>query len=283
MNDNFPKLKVIPINKLILHEKADEGRVKKLVQRIKSDGYFKNPIIAAEFSDHNSKFLVLDGVHRTKALAELGCYDIAAQIVDYFDKRIKVYTWDHLLLGCSQKKLLAKIRNIPGLKLIKTGQKEAENLLKGKKIVGYLLFENKEIFAAMNNNDFKDKFLFRNFSNFEIKNRIEKLNTLMSVCETVSDVDRILKRNKNSGAVLVMPNYNKKDIIRVAKRGLTFPAGVTRHIIPNRVLGLDICLLMLKNGLSLSLKNKLLEKFIQKRIKDKRIRFYSEPVFIFDE
>lgn len=283
MNDNFPKLKVIPINKLILHEKAEPDRVKKLAQRIKSDGYFKNPIIAAELSDHNSclfrnsknyeiktcKFLVLDGVHRTKALAELGCYDIAVQIVDYFDKRIKVSTWDHLLLGCSQKKLLEKVQSTPGLKLIKTGQKEAENLLKRKKIVGYFLFKNKEIFAVMSNNDFKD--------------RTEKLNTLMSVCEAVSDVDRILKRNKNSGAVLVIPNYNKKDIIKVAKKGLVFPAGVTRHIIPNRVLGLDICLLMLKNNLSLSLKNKLLEKFIDKRIKDKRIRFYSESVFIFDE
>jgi hypothetical protein len=288
MNDNFPKLKVIPINKLILHEKADESRVKKLVKRIKSDSYFRNPIIAVNFNRDSClfrnlknseiktrKFFVLDGVHRVKALERLGCRDIVAQIVDYFDARVKVNTWDHLLFGCGRQNLFEKIRSQGGISVIKAGGKEAIELLKKKKIIGYFLFKNGDTFLIKSNNGFEE--------------RTEKLLALMDICETVSEVDRISKSDipfllkKDTAAVLVIPNYNKKEIVNVALRGLVLPAGVTRHIIPNRVLGLDINLAMLKNNLSLSLKNKLLEKFINKRIKDKRIRFYSESVFIFDE
>jgi len=297
MNDNFPKLKIIPINKLILHEKEEPKRVEKLIKRIKTDGYFKNPVIAATPDvptlDFNldPNFLVLDGVHRVKALERLGCRDIVAQVVNYFAQSIKVYTWSHLLLGCSQKKLLEKIQQTGEFNLIKTNEKEARELLRRKKIVGYLLFKDGEIFLL-------NKFSFRNFSNSEtnksnqdFKERTEKLFKLMSIFGKVSELARVLKNDipslfksrKDAIAALVIPNYTKKEILKVAQEGKVLPAGVTRHIIPNRVLGLDIDLAMLKNKLSLSLKNKLLEKFINKRIKDKRIRFYSESVFVFDE
>lgn len=275
MKEQFPKLRVISIDKLILHEKAEPKRIERLVKIIKKDGYFKNPIIVADFNE-GSKFLVLDGVHRIKSLAALGCKDIAAQIVNYFDSRVKLHTWDHLIFGCGRQKLLEKIGALEGINLIKTSRATAEKMLKGKKLVAYLLFKDGSAFCL------KDK---------RHEERTEKLLDLMSICETVSEVDRVsknetpflFKRNKEAVAVLVIPNYTKKEIVKVARQGATLPAGVTRHIIPNRVLGLDICLFMLKNDLSLSSKNKALEKFIDQRLNEKRVRFYSESVFVFDE
>ena len=142
MHGNLPKLEVIPINKLILHEEADSRRIERLAKRIKKDGYFKNPIMAAKFSKNDSRFLVLDGVHRTKSLEASGCRDIVGQVVDYFDEEIKVYTWAHLLFGGNQKELLEKIRSIKGLKPVKSDKEKAERLLKRKVIAGYFIFKN---------------------------------------------------------------------------------------------------------------------------------------------
>lgn len=276
MQTQFPKLRIIPIDKLILHEKAEPRRIERLVQRVKKDGYFKNPIIVADFNE-GSKFLVLDGVHRVKSLAELGCKDIVAQVVNYFDKGIKLYTWDHLISGCGRKKLLKKIGEVKGINLIETNREAAEKMLKGKKLIGYLLFADGNAFCVKAANGLRE--------------RTEKLLAVMNACEKFAEIERAskndspfsLKRRKKTGAVLVIPSYTKKEILKVAKEGKVLPAGVTRHIIPNRVLGLDICLLMLKNDLSLSAKNKSLGKFIDNKIKEKRIRFYSDSVFVFDE
>ncbi len=279
MNNRFPKLKIIPLNKLILHEKEEPKRVENLIKRVRIDGYFKNPVIAAELCQSCSKFLVLDGVHRVKALEKLGCFVIVAQIVDYFDRNIKVCTWDHLLFGCSQKELLEKIQQTGNLNLIKATEKDAQILLKKKEIIGYLHFKNGEIF------------LLNNKSNSDFEERTEKLLALMALCGKIAEVSRVIKSDtsclfksrRDATAVLVIPNYTKKEILKVAQSGAVLPAGVTRHIVPNRVLGLDVDLAILRSKSPLALKNKLLKKFIDQRMKDKRIRFYSESVFIFDE
>ncbi len=277
MANNLPKLEVIPINKLILHEEADSKRIERLTKRIKRDGCFKNPIIVAKFNKHDSQFLVLDGVHRAKALEKLGCRDVIGQVVNYFDEGVKVYTWAHLLFGGRQKELLGKIRRIRGLKLIKADKEKAERLLKGKRIVGYFLLKDGNIF------------LLRSESGLKV--RTEKLGEVVRACEAVSEVSRLLKneiehllkKHNDAFAVLVVPTYNKKDILKLTLNGLKIPAGVTRHIIPNRVLGFNIGLSILKKSSSLDNKNEMLRKFIEQKIKDKKIRLYPESVFVFDE
>lgn len=277
MESQFPELKIIPQAKLILHEEFDPKRTAKLAQRIKKDGYFRNPIIAAEFNADNRKFLVLDGVHRVTALKKLNCRNLVAQLVNYFDERIKVYTWAHLLLGCRKKELLERIKKIEGLRLVGAEKEKAESSLRGKNLVGYLIF---------NDGDF---FLLKAAGN--LKQRAEKLAAIVNVCRKVSKIARILKseiktllsNHKEEVAVLAVPDYEKKDILELALSGVKLPAGVTRHIIPNRVLGLNIYLSLLKDKSSIIDKNKLLRKIIAQKIKDKRIRFYPESVFIFDE
>ncbi|MBU4299520.1 ParB N-terminal domain-containing protein [Patescibacteria group bacterium] len=268
MESQFPELKIIPQDRLILHEEFDPKRAAKLAQRIKKDGYFKNPIIAAEIN-HGSKFLVLDGVHRITALKKLNCRNIVVQLVDYFNEGLKVYTWGLMLLGCRKKELLKRIEKIGGIKL--------DRAEKGKNLVGYLIFNDGDIF------------LLKAAGN--LKQRAEKLVAVVDACGKVSKISRVLKSeiktllksHKEEAAVLTVPDYEKKDILELALIGVKLPAGITRHIIPNRVLGLDIKLSLLKNNSSLNQKNKMLRKIIAQKTKEKRIRFYPESVFIFDE
>ena len=67
----LPKLKIIPLNELILHEEFSPDRVKMLLDRIVQDSHLKNPIIAAWIKDIG-KYMVLDGATRMTAFLKLG-------------------------------------------------------------------------------------------------------------------------------------------------------------------------------------------------------------------
>jgi len=58
---------------------------------------------------------------------------------------------------------------------------------------------------------------------------------------------------------------------------------VTTYSISGRVLGLNVDLVMLDSDIPLEQKNIWLDSLIKRKIRDRRVRFYQEPVFRFDE
>jgi ParB-like chromosome segregation protein Spo0J len=68
----------VNIEKLKEHEDVDLKHFKKLLEKIKSDGILKRPIVV----DKNTK-VVLDGEHRLRVLKEMGYDKIPAILVDY--------------------------------------------------------------------------------------------------------------------------------------------------------------------------------------------------------
>ena len=94
------------------HEEIDPFHFQNLLQQIKSDGILKRPIVI----DKKTK-VILDGVHRTNILKELGCDKIPAILVDYSSPKIKVLCWrkeekltkkDVILAGLTGKKFPPK-------------------------------------------------------------------------------------------------------------------------------------------------------------------------------
>ena len=66
-----------------------------------------------------------------------------------------------------------------------------------------------------------------------------------------------------------------------AKRAL--PAGITRFIIPGRVLRLNADLKYLKSDKSLAEKNEWLRQLILEKLDNRAVRYYEEPVYLLDE
>lgn len=75
-------IQLINIDDLAIYEKYDEGKVLLLVNKIKREGIFKNPISVGRYKDIN---IVVDGVNRLEAIRRLNCKYITALILPYTD------------------------------------------------------------------------------------------------------------------------------------------------------------------------------------------------------
>ncbi len=100
---------------------------------------------------------------------------------------------------------------------------------------------------------------------------------------TRDEIGHLLIEYPDLTAVVVFPRYRRREIIRAALNGAQLPAGVTRHIVSGRALGLNVDLAMLDADIPVEQKNRWLDNLIGRKMKQKRVRFYPEPVFRFDE
>jgi len=280
MGNNIPKIEIVPINKILFHEREDPERVSRLKEKIKVDGHLKNPVVVCRVKKNASKYLLLDGIHRVSALKEMGIRYILVQIIDYWNDKVEVHTWYHLLNDAQIKILIKHIKSLENITIEKSSKKKAERFLKENKIICYILLKGNSVFMVKSKNGVDSN----------LKQKTSLLNNIVNSYFTSSEVYRVtaneivflLKQKKNAG-ILIMPQYSKEDIMNLALGSMRLPAGITRFIIPKRALGLDIDLSLLKVRINLKSKNKLLREIIKQRINTKKIRFYPESVFIFNE
>jgi len=71
--------------------------------------------------------------------------------------------------------------------------------------------------------------------------------------------------------------------LQIAQASRELPAGITRFIIPGRVLRLSAELRHLKSDQSLSEKNEWLHQLLMDKLDQGKIRYYEEPVYLLDE
>jgi hypothetical protein len=82
---------------------------------------------------------------------------------------------------------------------------------------------------------------------------------------------------------VIFPEYTVGQVLQVAESERVFPAGITRFIIPGRVLRLNVDLDILKSDKSLREKNQWLHDFLAEKLSQDKIRYYEEPVYLLDD
>jgi hypothetical protein len=85
------------------------------------------------------------------------------------------------------------------------------------------------------------------------------------------------------GLLFIYPAFGKKDIIKISSFEQKLPAGITRHLIPNRVLHIKYNIDLLRCDSEIDKRNKELREFIDNKIGIKKVRLYREPILVFDE
>jgi len=95
---------LIDVDKLVPHEEIVPGRLRDLVEKIKSEGVVDMPIVVAPIPG-TDKYLVVDGHHRWAAVKELGYRKVPAIIIDYFNDSVKLKTWYPAIIGKIDKVL----------------------------------------------------------------------------------------------------------------------------------------------------------------------------------
>ncbi len=267
-------LRIVRGDDIVLHEGQDSLVVKKLAARLKADRILRNPPIVAEA---DGRYIVLDGATRTGALKYLGVRDTAVQIVDYAARHICLDSWHHLIQGISPSDLLDEIASIDGLTVEHVDVAKAEHNLALHENLCYLILRNGAAYEVR--------------GRYELELSVAKLNQVVDLYHGKAEVfravttqlDILTREYPDLSMVVVFPRFTPVEVTRLALNGAKLPMGVSRHLIGGRAIGVNIPLERLESDESLEEKNVWLSKWLMEKIHERKVRFYQEPVFVFDE
>ena len=238
---------------LILHEAHDEDRLARLRGRIEAEGEQRNPVIV---SPHEDRCLVLDGAHRVRALKELGSHFALVQAVEPPEK---AEGWGHLLEGIGR----AELEHIEGLEVsdgpVRTPLAEVETA------------GGEPIFLSATEGG--------------LQGRVSALWGLQSFYPKGVVVRRVepdgTARLSDGEALIRYHPFTPKELVEIVDLGIVLPAGITRFRVRERVLGVRYPLDRMMEG-DASARNAELREFIKSCWEENRIRYYREPVVLFE-
>ncbi len=276
MNAKELTLKIVSLDDVLLHEQIEKKRVERLVKRLSLDRYLKNPPIVSEY---DGKYILLDGATRITALKQVGCCDAVVQMVDYEAPGMMLETWNHMLRDVPVEPLLQSLKHLDGLHVESVSSQNAENALERRESIGTMVLADGQTYAL------------RPVSGSSLPVQARLLNQVVAAYEgqgelyrvAHTDVERLLGEHGRLSALMVFPRYRPDEIRRLALNGSKLPMGITRHVIPGRALRLNIPLAVLQCDDPLDKKNEWLDEWMKAQMRERHVRFYQEPVFLFDE
>jgi len=266
-------LVVLSLDDVLPHEHVDNRRVHDLAARIKEDGTLTNPPLVSPWQ---GKYVVLDGATRTEALRWLHCPHVVAQVVSLDD--VELYTWNHAVLETATHTLLARLQQVPGITLVSTTGEELARALESRTFVAGIIGPENHILGVQ-------------VPPSSGHGEIQTLNTLVDTYMARAQVERTLasdwpslQREYPDAALLVLfPAYTPQEVMSIVTSGQRLPAGITRFVVPGRILRLNISLDMLCDEKPLGEKNRWLQAYLKERMERRRVRYYQEPVILLDE
>lgn len=269
-NNGVFGIKIISTNNLVLHESFDHVRVDMIKKKILRNKVFTNPILCVKQSPNSGNYVVLDGANRTTALRQLGLNFALVQEFKYED--LQLDSWCHVLLG---KTVSFWVKKFLPISKFEEDKNIARCNIKSKSAKVYLLSGNKIFSTKLTGN---------------LEERLKKINQMSEVylkegCFKRINYRHFIKNNKvKSGEhVIIYPYFSKTDILSITMKGLFIPSGISRHIVKNRALHVNLPISILKHVGSLNDKNNFLNKFLNKIISIRQYHAYDGSVCLFDE
>ncbi len=267
-------LRIVRGDDIVLHEGQDALVVKKLAGRLRADGILRNPPIVAAA---DGRYIVLDGATRVGALKYLGIGDALVQIVDYAARDICLDSWNHLIQKMSPSDLLDGIAALEGIEVERVDQKQAEHDLMLHRCLCYVLLRNGSAYAVR--------------GAAALETSVAQLNQVVDLYAgkeqvyraVITQLDILTREYPDLSMVVVFPRYSPTEVTRLALNGAKLPMGVSRHLIGGRAIGINVPLDRLTSVESLEEKNVWLSKWLMEKIHERKVRFYQEPLFVFDE
>ncbi|MDQ4076549.1 MAG: ParB N-terminal domain-containing protein, partial [Chloroflexota bacterium] len=267
-------LQVVPIDQVIPHEATDPKRVARLAAAVEKDGLLVNPPVVAE---HQERYVVLDGATRTAACKQLGLPHLVVQLTDPNSKDVSLHTWYHVVSGTSPDELLEELKLIPGLKLTEIPATDVHDALREREALASIALSDGRFFhVEVTSNE---------YNWLDVLNQMVERYTLWGkVSRTLTnDLDQLKSTYTDMVALVVFPQFQPEDALEAAVQGRTLPQGITRFIIPGRVLRLNVPLDILASDDTLAAKRRWLDQFIHDKLNRQRVRYYQEPVILLED
>jgi hypothetical protein len=263
---------LVEIDELLLHEETISGSLERLTEEIERSGILRSPVIVG-----GESLVVLDGMHRVKALRRLGCRFMCVCFVDYASPGIIVDRWCRVISSPITIEELSSRFGELGVIARAGGNPDGGGSL-------LLMLEEGYYEMAAHGAGF--------FSGFATVTSIEswlRQNGHTISYETERDATKMLEQ-REVGFVLCPPAIEKRHVLETAKLGRLFPPKATRHIVPARPFGVDVPLALLRDDMiSVEDANCQLSKILEHKSL-RRVppgyrwgsRRYDEAVYLFE-
>jgi hypothetical protein len=276
MITTLPKLKILPIDSVILHEDHDMQRSLPLIEKLRAAGILRNPPIVMPLTDGSNRYMVLDGANRVTSLLEMEFPHIVAQVVQPNDPNVNLQTWNHVVWGMSSKSILSKFQKLKGLKVIKFNSKKSMDA--PKYVPVHIRLPDGKLFLLEE-------------EPADLASHIQTLHAVVNCYKTSASLDRTSQTlidtfrgiHKNLTALIIFPHFKIRTLLKLAGQQVVLPTGITRFTVSPRALHLNYPLHELSSGKPIEYKQEYLGQWIDERVKKKGVRLYSEATFLFDE
>lgn len=274
----LPELAFWPVENLLHHERHDDQRTRPLILRIRSSGVLRNPPVVAPLLDGSGRAMILDGANRITALRAMGFPHALVQVVEPQDTGLRLQNWNHVVWEMNPARFIGGLREIDAIELVAIEDDGREPDLEGEcglALVKTCRMGTYALCAATG----------------ELVRRVALLNAVVDSYKERCRLDRTSSRDVAAldgiypqlCGVVVFPQFQIEDVLRLAGQGYLLPGGITRFTIAPRALHLNYPLAELAADKPLEQKNTELYKWVQERVARKGVRYYAEPTFLYDE
>ena len=273
-----PDLRIVPLDHLVPHEYADGQRSSPLVESLPRDRILKNPPVVADLDPAEQTFIVLDGANRVTAFKQLGYPHILVQVTPYEAPYVELHTWYHVVSEVSVGQIENHLRELHDLEIDEANVLHARAELARRAILAYCIFaDGRVITLAGGGMDLhrKTDLLQAIVDAYIGTGRLERTNS--------ESLPELINTYPDMTAAFIFPQYELVEVMDVTQSGFRLPPGLTRHIVHGRALRLNYPLDSLTSSESLEAKNANLREWVQERFRQRRVRFYAEATYLFDE
>lgn len=275
---NLPELDIVPTEALLPHEYMDERRAPPLIAALRADGMLRNPPVVLPVGERPERYVVLDGANRTTAFRSLAIQHCLVQIVHAGDATVQAETWNHVISCMSKAKLVDALERFPDLALVSSDLDQASFHLSAGGSLAYLALPSGDVLEVVGETE-------------PLAWRVANLNRLVDSYKDDCQLERTsaakatgLDRSfPDISGLMVFPRFDVVEIVHLAASGLLLPSGLTRFIISPRALRVNYALDRLTSPASLEEKRAALREWTQSAVAQRRVRYYAEATFLFDE
>ena len=272
-------LELVPVAQVVPHEEIDDKRVARLMERLEEDGRLVNPPITTYWK---GKYIILDGATRFTSFQRLGYPHLIVQVVSPSQSGFALHTWYHVISSERPfSDLHDHLSQIEGLTLRPLPTTDIQNVFADERALCYFIDREGNATLALTETAVDDPTGDR----LTIMNQLVAGYTGWGNVERtlLTDRTRLLAQFPQMTAVAIFPQFKPETVFEVASRGEYLPAGLTRFLIPGRILRLNADLGRLKQDEPLAEKRVWFNQFLADKLARSRLRYYQEPVILLDE